>query len=148
MVVSKSVAFGGRSLAVLLLVMCSSAAAEGTCRWDIFKAPSNKLCRAPQSRGFKIQCGFMTVLSDELCRSELRATPRLDFTFQHIDGYAGGIMRIKVSAPGYKGALNLGVHWNFYPTEEDYRRDARELIDEIVAWLHSSLKEHSHFFEA
>lgn len=148
MAVSKFAGFVGRSLAVILLVICSGAVAKEACRWDIFRAPSNKLCRAPQSRGFKIQCGFMAVLSEELCRSELRASPRLDFTFQHIDGYAGGVIRIKVSAPGRKGVLNLGVHWNFYPTDEDYRRDARELINEIVTWLHGSPEESSPFFEA
>ena len=148
MAISKFMGFVGQWLAVILLVMCSRAAAEEVCRWDIFKAPSNKLCRAPQRVGFKIQCGFLAVLRDELCRSELKASPRLDFTFQHIDGYAGGVIRIKVSAPWRPGALHLAVHWNFYPTDEDYRRDARQLIGEIVNWVRDGPKEPSRFFEA
>ena len=81
-------------------------------------------------------CGWSTAIllilgagasAEESCRWDKLKAPQLCAVPQKINKFQCEFL-----------AVLSGVHWNFYPTEEDYRRDARQLIREIVAWLHQA----------
>lgn len=107
---------------------------EPVCRWNVLKAPAYQPCVAPRGPSRSLQCGFLVVLSDELCRSGLRAV-QLYLFVGHVEGFAGGLIRVAVAVRGRRDTLVRWVHWTHYPTEADFRKDARQLIAEVVEWL-------------
>lgn len=123
-------------------------AEEGPCRWSNLRTPAYELCLKPRSASLQLQCRFLEVLGEELCQSELKDSPRFAFSVHHIDGFAGGVISFTIGTPGRNDTLQRTVYWRLYPTEDDFRKDARTLIGMIVQWLNRCPAKPPRFLDA
>ncbi|KKU47255.1 hypothetical protein A2936_00595 [Candidatus Uhrbacteria bacterium RIFCSPLOWO2_01_FULL_47_25] len=139
MAVSKSKGLVGRSLVVIIAVtacwlMPYAARADALpCGWSI-KLLSGPACTASSNESFRAKCDFLEVLTEELCQSALRQIP-LNLDVHLHSGADGNFVRIVVTAAWRSDELRRRVVWSRQPAKEDFTKDAKDLVQQIVEWL-------------